>query len=277
METLTGKTVFITGAASGIGFGMARAFAEQGMNVALADIEPERLAQAAGALISNGARAMSVLLDVTDREALHRAAADTEAAFGKIHMVCANAGVGGRIGPLDEAADADWDWVLDVNLKGVVNTVQAFLPYIKRHDEGGHVTITSSMSGIRVFRPSRGQGIYNTAKFALMGFGEALAVDLEPQGIGVSILCPGFVDTSISASGRNRPARYGGPFDSLKPGVLPAPGSGGTDPLTYGRWVAQAVRENRLFVITHTGERRMVEQRHQQLMEAFDRAPELTG
>ena len=192
-------------------------------------------------------------------------------------MVCANAGVGGRIGPLDEATDTDWDWVLDVNLKGAVNTVQAFLPYIKRHGEGGQVVITSSMSGIRVFRPSRGQGIYNTAKFALMGFGEALAVDLEPHGIGVSILCPGFVDTFISASGRNRPERYGGPFDSLKPGVLPAPGSGGTDALTYGRWVVRAIQENRLFVITHTRERHMVEQRHQQLMEAFDQARELTG
>lgn len=277
MVNLTGKTVFITGAASGIGYGMARAFAEQGMHVAIADIEPEPLARTERELLTTGVQVKTVALDVTDREALRKAAAAIESSFGNIHIVCANAGVGGRIGPLDEAVDADWDWVLDVNLKGVINSVQAFLPYIKRHGEGGHVVITSSMSGIRVFRPSRGQGIYNTTKFALMGYGEALALDLEPHHIGVSILCPGFVDTSISASGRNRPARYGGPFDSLKPGVLPAPGSGGTSPLDYGRWVVKAVLENRLFVITHTGERHMVEERHRRLMEAFDGAPGLTG
>jgi len=277
MENLTGKTVFITGAASGIGFGMARAFAREGMQVALADIEPESLARAERELLSMGVRALAVSLDVTDRAALRRAAATTESAFGKVHVVCANAGVGGRIGPLDEATDADWDWVLEVNLKGTVNTVQAFLPYIKSHGEGGQIVITASMSGIRVFRPGRGQGIYNTTKFALMGFGEALGLDLEPHNIGVSILCPGFVDTSISASGRNRPQRYGGPFDSLKSGILPAPGSGGTDPLDYGRWVVKAVRDNRLFVITHTGERHMVEERHSRLMAAFDNARQLTG
>lgn len=277
MKNLTGKTVFITGAASGIGYGMARAFAGEGMQVALADIEAESLARAEAELLSMGARAMAISLDVTDRAALRSAAASTESAFGKVHMVCANAGVGGRIGPLDEATDADWDWVLDVNLKGAVNTVQAFLPDMKRHGEGGHVVITASMSGIRVYRPGRGQGIYNTTKFALMGFGEALGMDLESHNIGVSILCPGFVDTSISASGRNRTGRYGGPFDSLKPGILPAPGSGGTDPLAYGRWVVKAVRENRLFVITHTGERHMVEERHMRLMEAFDHAQQLTA
>lgn len=277
MEHLNGKTVFITGAASGIGYGMARAFAAEGMNVVLADIEPEPLYRAEQTLLAAGARVMAIALDVTDRVALREAAASAESVYGKVHVVCANAGVGGRIGPLDEATDADWDWLLDVNLRGVVNTVQALLPGIKRHGEGGHVVITASMSGIRVFRPSRGQGIYNTSKFALMGYGEALSLDLERHGIGVSILCPGFVDTAISASGRNRPHRYGGSFDSLKPGVLPAPGSGGTDPLDYGRWVVQALREKRLFVVTHTTERHMVEERHRRLMQAFDDAHLLTG
>lgn len=276
MENLTDKTVFISGAASGIGFGMACAFADQGMQVVLADIEMERLAKAEQEIRSRGARAIAVPVDVSDRDALRSAAAHTETAFGKVHVVCANAGVGGRIGPLDEARDEDWDWVLDVNLKGTVNTVQAFLPQIKHHGEGGHVVITSSMSGIRVFSPGRGQGIYNTTKFALMGYGEALGLELAPHHIGVSILCPGFVDTYISESGRNRPARYGGPFDSLKSGVLPAGGSGGTDPLEYGRWVVRAVRENRLFVITHTQERHMVEDRHRRLMQAFDYASTLT-
>lgn len=276
MENLKNKSVVITGAASGIGFGMACACAEQGMRLALADVESEGLASTERKLLSLGAEVISHPLDITDRVTLRQAAVATEAAFGKIHMVCANAGVGGRIGPLDEASDEDWDWVMEVNLKGTINTIQAFLPYIKRHEEGGHIVITSSMSGIRVFKPSRGQGIYNTTKFGLMGFGEALSLDLEPHNIGVSILCPGFVDTLISDSGRNRQARFGGPFDSLKKGILPAPGSGGTDPLEYGRWVMRAVRENRLFVITHTAERHMVEERHGKLMEAFDYAEQLT-
>lgn len=276
MKNLKNKSVFITGAASGIGFGMASAFAEQGMNLALADIDSEALTRAETKLVSRDVKVILFPLDVTDREALRQAAAATEAAFGKVHMVCANAGVGGRIGPLDEASDTDWDWVMEVNLKGAVNTVQAFLPCIKRHGEGGHIVITASMSGIRIFKPSRGQGIYNTTKFGLMGYGEALSLDLEPHNIGVSLLCPGFVDTFISDSGRNRQTRYGGPFDSLKKGILPAPGSGGTDPLEYGRWIVRAVREDRLFVITHTGERHMVEERHRRLMEAFDYAKQLT-
>lgn len=275
MENLKNKSVFITGAASGIGFGMARAFAEQGMRLALADIDSEALAGAEKMLISQGAVVRSFPLDVTDREALREAATAAEVALDKINIVCANAGVGGRIRPLDEVSDEDWDWVMEVNLKGAVNTVQAFLPCIKRHGEGGHIIITSSMSGIRIFKPSRGQGIYNTSKFGLMGFGEALSLDLEPHNIGVSILCPGFVDTFISASGRNRPERYGGPFDSLQTDILPAPGNGGTDPLIYGRWVVRAVREKRLFVITHTAERHMVEERHGRLMEAFDYAEQL--
>ena len=276
MNVLKNKTVFITGAASGIGYGLARAFAENGMQIALADIEAELLDRAERELVSKGARVISFPLDVTDREALREAAVRMASSFGKIHMVCANAGVGGRIGPLDEATHTDWDWVVDVNLRGTVNTVQEFLPYIKRHGEGGRVVITSSMSGIRVFKPGRGQGIYNTTKFALMGYGEALSLDLKPHNIGVSILCPGFVDTHISESGRNRPTRYGGPFDSLKAGVLPAAGSGGTDPLEYGRWVVRAIQRNQLYVITHTQERQMVEDRHRRLLEAFDRAQELT-
>ena len=276
MKNLKNKSVFITGAASGIGFGMACAFAEQGMRLGLADIDSKALADAEQKLRSTGVEVISFPLDVADRETLRQVAAAVEAAFGNVHMVCANAGVGGRIGPLDEATDEDWDWVTEVNLKGTVNTVQSFLPCLKRHAEGGHIVITSSMSGIRIFKPNRGQGIYNTTKFGLMGYGEALSLDLEPLNIGVSILCPGFVDTHISDSGRNRQSRYGGPFDSVKKGILPAPGSGGTDPLEYGRWVARAVRENRLYVITHTSERHMVEERHSRLMEAFDYAEQLT-
>lgn len=276
MKEFAGKTVFITGGASGIGFGLAQAFAEVGMKVALGDIEPGPLEEAAGAIKAMGAEAIAVPLDVTDRAAMFAAADTAEAALGKIHMVCANAGVGGEMLPLDEETGKDWDWVIGVNLMGVINATLAFLPKIKKHGEGGHFCMTSSMSGLRVFNPTRHQGIYNTTKFALMGLGEALWLDMKPHNIGVSILCPGFVRSRLGESGRNRPDALGGVFKRDRP-MQPAETRthDSMDALEYARWVRKAVGRDQLFVVTHPFEREMVEERHRRLMEAFDAIPEL--
>jgi len=163
----------------------------------------------------------------------------------------------------------DWDWVLGVNLVGTVNGLQAFLPLIKDHGEGGHVVNTASMAGLRAY-PKRGQGIYITTKFALVGMSEALAPDLEPHGIGVTVLCPGYVNTSIFKAGRNRPQEYGGPFVRDENSELAAGAKNGMDPNIVGDLIVEAILENKLYVMTHDEERHMVEDRHANIMAAFD-------
>lgn len=277
IKTFKGKTAFITGGAGGIGLGMARAFAHSGMNIAIADISAEQLEKAAASLRSAGTEVLTCPLDVTDRGAMRAAAAQVKEKFGAAHIICANAGVSGHMGPLDEGTDADWDWVIDVNLKGSINTVQAFLPMLMKNDRDGHIVITSSISGLRVHRPSRGQGMYNTTKFGLMGFGEALALDLEPHGIGVSLVCPGVVNTDISNSGRNRHARYGGAVNLNQEHDLAKLAVSGTDPQEFGRWVLKGIENKRLFVITHDNDRDQVASRHQRIMDAFDHIGDLKG
>jgi NAD(P)-dependent dehydrogenase (short-subunit alcohol dehydrogenase family) len=254
---------------------MAKAFAERGMKVVIADIAAGPLEKARQELIALGVDVLALQLDVTDRVAVRAAAAEVVARFGAVHLVCANAGVAGHIGPLQTASDEDWDWILEVNLKGSINTVQAFLPYLLKNGDG-HIVLTSSMSGLRVHQPSRGQGTYNTTKFALVGYAEALSVDLQPLGIGVSVLCPGVVNTSLSHSGENRPERYGGAFAAPADFELAKVASQGTDPLRYGRWVASAIERKQFFVITHTAERAEVEDRHRRIEQSFDYCAELT-
>jgi NAD(P)-dependent dehydrogenase (short-subunit alcohol dehydrogenase family) len=269
---------FITGGAGGIGLGMARAFAERGMQVAIADLAKDSLEQARQELKQLGARVLALPLDITDRAAVQAAAERVVAHFGGVHVVCANAGVAGHIGPIQTATYQDWDWIIDVNLKGSINTIQTFLPYLMQNgrDSGSHIVLTSSISGLRVHEPSRGQGTYNTTKYALVGYAEALKVDLQAHGIGVSVLCPGVVNTALSHSGEKRPERYGGAFATPADFELAKVASQGTDPLRFGRWVVGAVERNQFYVITHTAERGEVEDRHRRIEQAFDASADLT-
>lgn len=277
MQHFAQKTAFITGGGAGIGLGMAQAFVERGMRLALADIDEQPLRAARAQLEAQGAEVLTFTLDISDRAALRNAARATAERFGGIHVLCANAGVGGSFGPLQEAKDSDWDWIIDVNIRGTVNTVQAFLPALLEQPHDAHIVLTSSISGLRVHDPSRGQGMYNTTKYALVGLGEALALDLAPQGIGVSILCPGVVNTDLSNSGRNRPERYGGPFGTPSDFVLAKAASTGTEPLTFGRWIIRAIERQQLYVITHDQDRDQVEARHQRISAAFAACKDLTA
>jgi NAD(P)-dependent dehydrogenase (short-subunit alcohol dehydrogenase family) len=270
MKDLFGKTAFITGAASGIGLGIAHALAARGMKIVLADIETEALERARGDLEQRQAEVIAIQLDVSDRTAVQHAAETAVAAFGKIHVLCNNAGVGRSV-PLDQATAADWDWVMGVNLGGAVNGLLAFVPLIKSHGEGGHIVNTSSMSGLR-YAPGRGQGIYSTTKHALIGMSEALAADLEPHEIGVSVLCPSFVRTQMPHSGRNRPSRFGGPQvqqrradDPLLVGAVT-----GKDPDLVGDYVATAIEQNQLYILTDAKERAQYEARIDGIRRTFD-------
>lgn len=181
-----GKVAFVTGGASGIGLGMARAFVRAGMTVMIADVREDHLASALSSF-SNSEKVRGLKLDVTDRSAMARAVEETLRAFGKVHVLCNNAGVG-LAGPMKLATYADWDWVMGVNLGGVINGVVAFLPHMLAQREGGHIVNTCSMSGIL---PHAGAGIYTTSKAAVIGMSEVLRTELAEENIGVSAFCPG--------------------------------------------------------------------------------------
>src|SRR5262245_14290540 len=192
-----GKTAFVTGGASGIGLGMATAFAGAGMNVVIADLRRDHIECALEQL--PGIHAIG--LDVTDRGAFARAADEV----GPVHVLCNNAGMG-ILGPVSAARYDDWDWGLGVLIGGVVNGIQTFLPRMLAHGEGGHIVNTSSMAAVV---PIAGAAIYITAKAALVGLSEALRSELAGRGIGVTAFCPGPVRTNIREGGRLRPERYG--------------------------------------------------------------------
>ena len=202
MQDLAGKVAFITGGASGIGLGLAKVFGAQGVKVMLADVRQEPLEVAVAQLRAAGITAEGMVVDVSDRAAMKAAAAATVAAFGKVHLLFNNAGIS-FFGPMDQAKDGDWDWMLGVNLYGVVNGVQAFLPHLKAHGEPCHIVNTASMAGLLV---GPGMGLYSASKFAVVGLSNSLRLDLAPHGIGVSVLCPGFVRSNIHEAGKIRPA-----------------------------------------------------------------------
>lgn len=269
MQDLKGKVAFITGGASGIGLAMAEAFGREGMSVMLADIEEKALTAALEDLRAKQIRAEGVVADVTSRDSLRRAALETIAKFGKVHVVCNNAGVGAG-GPMGQVAERDWDWVLDVNVKGVIYGTEIFMPLIESHGEGGHFVNTASMAGM-VSAP--GMEPYNASKFAVVAMSEGWAVQLAGKNIGVSILCPGYVKTRIHESRRNRQADYG----QAEPGAFLG-GEGAADsPVLSGiptgpvaARVVEAVKANELYIFTHPEFRPFVEARFQRILAAFD-------
>lgn len=273
MRDVQGRAAFVTGGASGIGFAIGRAFVAAGMKVMLADIDGKALDAAVDRLKETGGDVRGVLCDASDRAAVQRAAADTFAAFGKVHVVCNNAGVGAG-GQMEQIAPADWDWVLGVNLMGVIYGIAAFLPHIKAHGEGGHIVNTASMAGM-VSPPLMGP--YNASKFAVVALSEALAAELAGSNIGVSVLCPGWVNTRINESARNRPTRFGPAHDTPVAGRERAAQVAellrtGMSPDEVARRVMAGLRDNDLHIFTHVDMRGAVEDRFRHILSAFDKA-----
>ena len=272
MREFVGKTAFVTGGASGIGLALSRAFAEAGCKIMLADIEKAALDTALASLSSSGPEIRGVVCDVADPTSVDAAAQATFSAFGKVHILCNNAGVGAP-GGIDHIALDNWRWVLDVNLIGVVNGVRAFLPHMRAHGEGGHIVNTASMAGM--FNSGQRFAPYPASKYAVVGMSEGLAVEVKPFGIGVSILCPGIVRTNILESARNRPQRYG----PATPAYTTNPHYAwfaervrtGMDPAEVARRVLAAVRDDELYIFTHPETREAVEERFRAILAAFDR------
>ncbi|MGH8137289.1 MAG: SDR family NAD(P)-dependent oxidoreductase [Steroidobacteraceae bacterium] len=245
MKDVTGKVAFITGGASGVGFGMAKVFSAAGMKVVIADIRQDHIDTAMKHL--TGAQVHPIRLDVTDRTAMMHAADEVERVFGKVHVVCNNAGIN-LFNDIGSATYDDWDWIMGVNLGGVINGVQTFVPRIKAHGEGGHVVNTASMASFIV---GAGAGIYTASKFAVRGVTEALRWSLLPHGIGVSVLCPGLVKSAIFASEKIRPPHLSVHATATSPEFLSRLEQihqVGMEPEEIGEKVLRAVRRNDFYI-----------------------------
>jgi NAD(P)-dependent dehydrogenase (short-subunit alcohol dehydrogenase family) len=269
VQEVEGKTAFVTGGASGIGLGMAVAFTGAGMNVVIADLRRDHLDVALEALADRPVHAIE--LDVTDRDALARAADEAESVFGHVHVVCNNAGMG-ILGPVADARYDDWDWGLGVLVGGVVNGIQTFVPRLRAHGEGGHIVNTSSMAGVL---PIPGAAIYITAKAAVIGLSEALRSELAPERIGVSAFCPGPVQTNIREGGRMRPKQYADSgYTELERDLEERPNSPlWMDPIECGERVLAGIRNDDLYIFTHREFREGAEERFQAMVASFPDEP----
>ena len=278
MKEVSGKVAFITGGASGLGLAMAKSFTGAGMKVAIADVQEDALTAAQETFGESNAEVITIKVDVTDRLALEAAADETEAAFGKIHVVCNNAGVAAS-GNIKDHSYQDWDWLMGVNVGGVINGIQVFTHRILSHGEGGHIVNTASMAGLL---PIATLSVYNTSKFAILGVSEAIAQDLAEFNVGVSVLCPGFVNTNIFTSERNRPAAFGGEeassFDLPEVSSLASDVSSqevGFDSMIeasmVGDMVLHAIQTNEMYIFSHPEFQEAVTERHQGMLDAFER------
>ena len=282
MRQLDGKVAFITGGASGIGLGMAKAFTKAGMKAVLADVRDDHIAETRAWFDEAGRKdAVHLLkLDVTDRDAFAAAADEAERVFGKVHVLCNNAGIG-IASPVSEASYADWDWGVDVNLNGVFNGVHTLLPRIRAHGEGGHIVNTASMGGILQYSRA---GVYVTTKFAVVGLSEALHAELLDENIGVSAFCPGGVRTNIREYEKTRPERYagadkpaGGPPAGFKfsEGALKTLNEMSWEPEEVGEMVLDGIRADALYIFTSPEFRPGIQERFEAILAVIGDNPEL--
>jgi NAD(P)-dependent dehydrogenase (short-subunit alcohol dehydrogenase family) len=252
MDQFEGKTAVVTGAASGIGFALAERFAQAHMHVVLADIEESALDRAVATLAKRQHRVVGVLVDTMVKESVRTLAERAIAEFGKVHVLCNNAGVasGSEAGKaVWEIADADWDWVMGVNFWGVLYGLQAFLPHMLAHGEAGHVVNTASLAGLLP-----GGGPYSVSKHGVLALTEGLHRDLKLRGaaIGASVLCPGFVNTQIFDAERNRPTNLGSRSASAGALQMKAMLESGKQPEEIAGTVFDAIRDNRFYVLPHS-------------------------
>ena len=268
MKDLAGRVAVITGGASGIGLATARLLAAEGMRIVLADVEAAALERAVAEIAALGAETLGVPTDVGDLAAVRALADRTWERFGTAHVVFNNAGVA-IFGPIQDMRHEDWEWVLRVDLWGVIHGVEAFVPRMIAQGEGGHVVNTASFAGLVA---NQGLGAYCVAKYGVVALSECLYRDVSAHGIGVSVLCPMIVATRITSSERNRPADLGGPAvpppptpeeqASLAGGVLSA--------AEVAARVVRAIRRGDLYVLTHPESRAFIRRRFERIDRAFD-------
>lgn len=253
MKDLAGKTAVVTGGGSGIGRGLALGLSAEGMRIAVLDLNAEAATAVADEISARGGEALAVATDVTSEPSLAAAADVVNSRLGGANVLCANAGVMLPLGPLTEKSASDWEYVFSVNVHGVVKTVDAFLPQLRAAKEG-HIVNTASLGGI-VSVPQFPIGVYIASKYACVGYTECLRAELEREHIGVSVLCPGVVQSELyRTSAAQRPERFGGPQVVTPPVVASSPA--GSPPTAMpaedvGPIVVEAIRDNRLHIFTH--------------------------
>jgi NAD(P)-dependent dehydrogenase (short-subunit alcohol dehydrogenase family) len=266
MKDLVGKTAFVTGAGSGIGFGIATRLAQAGVKVMLCDIDTGALERAVAELRKSNADVDSVRADVSIKAEIKAAAEAALARYGEVHIVVNNAGVGGG-GGYGTWSDADWAWTLGVNLMAVIWGVEIFGPLIERHGQGGHIVNTASIAGVT----SNIATAYNVSKYGVVALSEGLRTELAPKNIGVSVLCPGAIRTQIVDSVRNAP-------DGLKTEDVPKWLEGireivskGIDPLYVGELVVEAIENDWPYIFTDNDYEVAVDRRFAAIKASFDK------
>jgi len=270
MQNVEGKVAFITGGASGIGLGMAIAFVHAGMRVVISDFRQNHLEDSIAYFKQRGLdnHVHHLRLDVTDRAAFARAADETERVFGKVHVLCNNAGIG-VLGPIKLAKFGDWDWALGVMIGGVVNGIQTFLPRILKHGEGGHIVTTSSMGGML---PLAESPIYSTTKAGVIGMCEAMRGELAADNIGVSAFCPGPVATNIGQVGLLRPAEFrkDSGYAEMERQLANRQNSPNWMSIEEcGERVLRGIRRNDLYIFTHPEFKEGVAERMEAILASF--------
>ena len=276
MKDLAGKVAFVTGAASGIGLGIATALAQAGVKVMMCDIEQDALDKALADLKQTNADVEGVIADVSLKEALQAAADKTIKRFGRVDILVNNAGVGGG-GSYGEWTDAGWSWTIGVNLMSVVWGIEIFGPLMEAHGEGGQIVSTASIAGLLpVTQPP-----YNVTKAGVVALSEGLRAELAPRGIGVSVLCPGFIRTRILESNRNVPERFAGARDTTREGGPPRESEfadmarqaieHGIDPLYVGELVREGIEGNWPYIFTDNTFEPAIMERFANIKAGFDR------
>jgi NAD(P)-dependent dehydrogenase (short-subunit alcohol dehydrogenase family) len=249
---------------------LARTFARHGMSVALCDIRGDRLDAALAEVRGlDGARAIAVPIDVSDRASVRNAAQQALRAFGALHVACNNAGVTIHGRSVDDLNPQEWDWMIGVNLYGVIHGIEIFLPIIRSHGQEGHIVNTASIAGFQVSGWRR-SGAYAATKYAVVALSESLAHDLAETPVGVSVLAPAAVKTRIYVSGENRPDRFGGPYQEPGNNPFQQELETGLKPDEVGDRVVRAIRDRELYVFTHMHTRDWLRARHQRIIDAFD-------
>ena len=271
MMDISGKTAIVTGAASGIGKGIATALAELGANVVMADIQKAAVEQAANALSDTNKRVIPIQIDVTQEQSVVDVLAEAERNFGKLHIACNNAGVPMHGTGLIDVPPGDWEFVTGVNIWGIIYGIRHFVPAILKHGEEGHIVNTASVAGFQNRRGTN-QGPYSMSKYAAVSLSEGLEHELEGTNVGVSVLCPGPIDTNIARGARNRPDHMGGPqVRSNDEAVLAEKlATTGIDPKKVGERVVDAIRTKTFYSFVGAVPADVIRARHRRIEDALN-------
>jgi NAD(P)-dependent dehydrogenase (short-subunit alcohol dehydrogenase family) len=269
MTVISGKVAFVTGGGSGVGLGQAKALVKAGARVAIADVRQDHLDEAAAHFAAAGTPVLPVKLDITDRAAYTAAADHVEAELGPVQLLFNTAGVS-HFGAIQDATPEDWQWQIDVNLFGVINGIQTFLPRMVKRGTEAHIINTASMSA---FVSLPGCGIYTTTKMAVRGLSECLAMDLKETKIGVSMLCPGAVNTNIHEALKTRPdhLKATGYYEATPEMMahLKSVIEHGMEPERLAGYVLKAVEANELYILPYPEFRTPLEDIHTSVMAAL--------